>query len=62
MLLQLPNRNCQVERLKNFGEFKHFLRRILIATDVMGRGIDYEFVTCVINYDVPLSADTYMHR
>jgi ATP-dependent RNA helicase DeaD len=35
---------------------------ILIATDVAARGIDIEDITCVINYDMPESVDTYIHR
>jgi ATP-dependent RNA helicase DeaD len=35
---------------------------ILIATDVAARGLDISTVTHVINYDVPTSPDTYVHR
>ncbi|OQR69393.1 ATP-dependent RNA helicase DDX39A-like [Tropilaelaps mercedesae] len=52
----------QIERLRNFNMFRNFDRRILVATDLMGRGIDYEFVTCIINYDVPWTAEIYLHR
>ena len=34
----------------------------MVATDVFGRGIDIERVNIVINYDMPESADTYLHR
>nr|VDD45694.1 unnamed protein product [Brassica oleracea] len=37
-------------------------KRILVATDLAGRGIDIERVNIVINYDMPDSADTYLHR
>jgi ATP-dependent RNA helicase UAP56/SUB2 len=33
-----------------------------VATDLVGRGIDIERVNIVINYDMPDSADTYLHR
>lgn len=33
-----------------------------MATDLVGRGIDIERVNIVINYDMPDSADTYLHR
>lgn len=43
--------------------------RILVATDLVGRGIDVERVNIVINYDMPVTddrhgngADTYLHR
>jgi ATP-dependent RNA helicase DeaD len=35
---------------------------ILVATDVAARGLDITTVTHVINYDVPISPDTYVHR
>ncbi|KAI3919614.1 hypothetical protein MKX01_018437 [Papaver californicum] len=37
-------------------------KRILVATDLVGIGIDSERVNIVINYDMPDSADTYLHR
>jgi len=33
-----------------------------VATDLVGRGIDIERVNIVVNYDMPDSADTYLHR
>ncbi|CAB4303306.1 unnamed protein product [Prunus armeniaca] len=52
----------QEERLKRYKNFKEGLSRILVATDLVGRGIDIERVNIVINYDMPDSADTYLHR
>eukprot|EP00300_Choanocystis_sp_HF-7_P017394 c19717_g1_i6.p4 GENE.c19717_g1_i6~~c19717_g1_i6.p4 ORF type:complete len:117 (+),score=35.54 c19717_g1_i6:1423-1773(+) len=49
-------------RLKLFQEFKEFRHRILVATDLFGRGIDVERVNVVINYDMPPDADSYLHR
>jgi len=34
----------------------------MVATNLFGRGIDIERVNVVINYDMPESADTYLHR
>ena len=34
----------------------------MVATDIFGRGIDIERVNIVINYDMPDSPDTYLHR
>jgi len=34
----------------------------MVATDIFGRGIDIERVNIVINYDIPDSSDTYLHR
>ncbi len=42
--------------------FKDHRLRLLAATDVAARGLDIEHVTHVINYDVPDSTDTYVHR
>jgi len=43
-------------------EFKSGKFRIIIATDVMGRGIDVDDVAHVVNYDVPKEAADYIHR
>lgn len=43
-------------------EFKSGKYRIIVATDVMGRGIDVDDVAHVINYDVPKEAADYIHR
>jgi ATP-dependent RNA helicase RhlE len=45
--------------LKNFREGKI---NVLIATDVAARGIDVPDITHVINYDMPLEAEAYVHR
>lgn len=52
----------QEERIKRYKSFKDFEKRIMVATDIFGRGIDIERVNIVINYDMPDSADTYLHR
>jgi ATP-dependent RNA helicase DeaD len=36
--------------------------RILVATDVVGRGIDVTSISHIINYDMPQSSDDYVHR
>lgn len=51
---------CQ--RIKRYTAFKAFEKRILVATDIFGRGIDVERVNIVINYDCPPDADSYLHR
>ncbi|KAE8718434.1 DEAD-box ATP-dependent RNA helicase 56 [Hibiscus syriacus] len=52
----------QEERLTRYKSVKEGHKRILVATDLVGRGIDIERVNIVINYDMPDSADTYLHR
>ncbi len=50
------------ERLRILDSFKQDKINILIATDVAARGLDIPDVTHVINYDVPQTYDTYVHR
>lgn len=52
----------QEERISLYNEFKDFKHRILVATDLFGRGIDVERVNIVFNYDMPEDADSYLHR
>lgn len=52
----------QAERINRYKMFKNFEKRILVATDIFGRGIDVERVNVVINYDAPADADSYLHR
>ena len=49
-------------RLDKIKQFKDFQKRILVATDLVGRGIDIERVNIVINFDMPENSDTYLHR
>jgi superfamily II DNA/RNA helicase len=50
------------ERIRTLDLFKHDKLNILIATDVAARGLDIPDVTHVINYDIPQTYDTYIHR
>ena len=49
-------------RLAKYQAFKSFSKRILVATDLFGRGMDIERVNIVFNYDMPENSDTYLHR
>jgi hypothetical protein len=57
-----PITYLSMHRLTRYKGFKEGHKRILVATDLVGRGIDIERVNIVINYDMPDSADTYLHR
>jgi hypothetical protein len=57
-----PSIYLSMGRLTRYKGFKEGHKRILVATDLVGRGIDIERVNIVINYDMPDSADTYLHR
>ena len=52
----------QPERIKIYEGFKEFKHRILVATEIFGRGIDIEKINIVFNFDMPTDADSYLHR
>jgi translation initiation factor 4A len=52
----------QLERDKIMHSFRNGKSRVLIATDVIARGIDVQQVSIVINYDIPKFCETYVHR
>jgi len=52
----------QEERIDRYRKFKDFQSRIMVATDIFGRGIDIERVNVVINYDMADAPDPYLHR
>jgi ATP-dependent RNA helicase RhlE len=51
--------NYRIRSIKQFDEGKN---RILLATDVMARGLDFDKVSHVINFDTPEFPENYMHR
>jgi ATP-dependent RNA helicase RhlE len=52
----------QAARTKALDGFKQGYFRVLVATDVAARGLDVDDITHVINYDLPVEAETYVHR
>ena len=52
----------QFARTKALDGFKRDRFRVLVATDVAARGLDVDDITHVINYDLPVEAETYVHR
>lgn len=52
----------QAKRLKILDDFKDGKFRILVATDVASRGLHIEDVQLVVNYDIPMDPETYVHR
>jgi ATP-dependent RNA helicase UAP56/SUB2 len=52
----------QEERLERYNKFKEYKSRILVSTDIFGRGVDFERINIVVNYDMPKVADMYLHR
>jgi ATP-independent RNA helicase DbpA len=52
----------QSDRDRVMAKFRNHSTRILIATDVAGRGIDVEALDAVINFDLPFQPEPYVHR
>lgn len=52
----------QEKRTRVMRAFREGKIRILVATDVVGRGIDVEGISHVVNYDIPEDPDAYVHR
>jgi len=52
----------QEDRIARYKQFKEFQKRIMVSTDLFGRGIDIERVNIVINYDMTEDSDSYLHR
>jgi len=61
-ICKLYSCSWQLNSIKRYKEFKEFNKRICVATDVFGRGIDIERINLAINYDLPADADSYLHR
>ena len=52
----------QRDRESNLSDFKNGTTRILLSTDLLSRGIDIRQLSLVINFDLPRSKETYIHR
>ena len=53
---------AQTKRDRIMSNFRQEKTKILVATDVVGRGIDVSSVSHIVNYDVPQYCDDYVHR
>jgi len=58
----IHSNKSQNYRLRSIRQFGDGFCRILVATDVMARGLDIESVSHVINFDTPEYPENYMHR
>ncbi|WP_343661990.1 DEAD/DEAH box helicase [Chryseobacterium mucoviscidosis] len=58
----IHSQKSQGARRNNLEEFKSNGAQILVATDLIGRGIHIESLPCVINYELPRSPLDYIHR
>jgi ATP-dependent RNA helicase RhlE len=62
MAARLHSSRSQEQRLKALQDFKDGKIRVLVATDIVARGIDIDAVTHVVNYDFPVNPEDYVHR
>jgi ATP-dependent RNA helicase RhlE len=58
----IHSKKSQGARRKALEDFKSGALRVLVATDLLARGIDIEFLPHVINYELPRSPKDYIHR
>ena len=52
----------KLARIENYKHFRSGKSRVLISSNVTARGIDIQQVSTVINFDIPSSVETYLHR
>ncbi len=58
----IHSNKTQNYRLRSIHQFNEGQNRILVATDVMARGLDLDMITHVINFNTPNYPENYMHR
>ena len=61
-VVTLHSDRSQSERNRAMASFRSGQVRVLVATDVAARGIDVDDITFVVNYEVPVTAEDYIHR
>ena len=59
---KLHSSRSQEQRLQALQDFKDGKIQVLVATDIVARGIDIDGVTHVVNYDFPVNPEDYVHR
>lgn len=64
MFLPIPQHAglSQKERELILRSFRTGSSRVLISTDLLSRGIDVQQVSLVINFDLPMESESYIHR
>ncbi|MFH0915087.1 MAG: DEAD/DEAH box helicase [bacterium] len=58
----IHSNRTQAQRQRALDGFKNGTYRVLVATDIVARGIDVDRISHVINYDLPSEAQDYVHR
>ena len=61
-LCVIHSNKTQNYRLRSIEQFRNGMNRILVATDVMARGLDIDNISHVINFDTPEYPENYVHR
>ena len=59
---KLHSSRSQDQRLQALQDFKDGKAQVLVATDIVARGIDIDGVSHVVNYDFPVNPEDYVHR
>ena len=59
---RIHGNRSQAQRTEALAGFKGGKYRVLVATDIAARGIDIEALGHVVNFDVPMASDDYIHR
>jgi ATP-dependent RNA helicase RhlE len=58
----IHSNKSQNQRIRSIEEFERGDIRVLVATEIVARGLDFDKITHVINFDVPEYPENYMHR
>jgi len=58
----IHSNKSQNNRFEAFRSFNNNKLRVLIATDIVARGLDFDDITHVVNFDMPEVPESYMHR
>ena len=58
----LHSNRSQNQRLRALSDFKSGAVRVLVATDIAARGIDVDGISHVVNFDLPMHVEDYVHR
>ena len=61
-LCVIHSNKTQNYRIRSIQQFDEGVNRVLVSTDVMARGLDLNKITHVINFNVPVFSENYMHR
>ncbi|KAB2640422.1 MAG: DEAD/DEAH box helicase [Verrucomicrobia bacterium] len=59
---KLHSSRSQDQRMQALQDFKDGKTQVLVATDIVARGIDIDGVSHVVNYDFPVNPEDYVHR